>query len=36
MENNTEVWNTMINLSGGPGVAKIGVICAASEVIKQL
>jgi len=28
---NTEVWDTMVELSGGKGMAKIGVVTAASE-----
>ena len=32
MDDNAEVWNTIIELGGGKGFARFGVISAASEV----
>lgn len=33
MDDNAEVWNTIIELGGGKGFARFGVISAASEVL---
>lgn len=33
-DNNTAVWDTIIALGGGKGVARFGVVSAASEVSK--
>jgi hypothetical protein len=30
-DNNTAVWNTIVQLGGGKGVARFGVVSAASE-----
>ena len=31
-EDNSDIWDTVISLGGGKGVARFGVITAASEV----
>lgn len=33
MDDNVEVWDTIIDLGGGKGFARFGVISAASEVM---